>query len=1105
MRCSSCTRDANHVRYSYGPSTITTKTGPAVYHILVSVQPLLLVVHLSDMHIREGRQNPVLSRAERLAEAISSVELDRPREILVVFSGDVAFAGTLNEYTQAETWLTRVIALLKAKVSEVVKLVVIPGNHDCDFSYDDADVRKDVLEGILGDRNFTSGRIAALTRIQQEFFAFRERMTGFALPVKTETLRQTFDLNFSCGPIRIEAFNTAAMSILHENPGSLHVLVPGPDEVPAHATFSIATFHHGPGWIEPNNQLDFQNWLERNVDLTLSGHDHRMHTSSVQSANGALEVSRAAALQDNTTPGVSGFTVYAIDFESDQRSVHRFRFRKDMYRSEPPSEWQSLSTHSSRRNQVFHFAKEHRDFLFTTEYEFSSNKRKFNLQDLYVLPRLNRISTQELFKHLDRQLGSSSKKVLPENLIEFVLAERRVIIHGAVRSGKTALTKNLQTELQKKGITAVRIDLVQDGSILKSLKVGNVKTTVEKLALKQFEAFDKDQYEQLSREKRAFIIDNAHVNTLDRKQHNLLIERLCEMGDCVVLLNGNDAMTEEVAVKTHFKAQRGFERCQILPLTYNQRRELIERWVTTADPYTSPLDLTSAIEQRQMFVDRMLGAGLIGSTPFEVLMVLQEVEANFGIDFTTVAFANFADEQIKSLVNRISIENGIEPDTSTIVLERVANAMFSDLVGHLSLTALERHIRDYSTEVDISVPSQTLITALQRVGLLRVGQRGDFEFSYPFQYHYFVASGLSRRLADLRTADDVLKTIQDLAKNLHVENNANITIMTGHLSKSSAIMDIVLGHAKSMFSEVPVCDFDQTTKFVEHLQLEIPKIVLRLSGSNQRVLVKSEADTDPLTALEETSNHTVLRDHSTDPDDLAHTSVDPEVMDDADSELDQQLRQIVKINAAFKTVEALGQMLRSFAAGSHGETKIEVAKVTYDLSMRTLGVLLALFEGDLEGVVATVRKLMTERTASSMLEAEEVERRSRLLVFQLIVLIAYSSVQRVAVAVGSTVLRNTFSHLSTGGGLAYRIIDFALDTTVFGKLDPNIVAAFMEETESRRVAKHVIIQLVMRYLFLFQHRQGLVQKLSHIMDIEIVQMERESWKGRDDKLPPKLG
>src|ERR1700690_1336363 len=98
------------------------------------------ILHLSDLHIGTS-EDIVLGRAEAIARTTNTLSHHVDRWVILA-TGDIARNGTAGEYQQAEQFLKAVYRHLhEFHPTSAISFVVIPGNHDCDFSLDSANRR----------------------------------------------------------------------------------------------------------------------------------------------------------------------------------------------------------------------------------------------------------------------------------------------------------------------------------------------------------------------------------------------------------------------------------------------------------------------------------------------------------------------------------------------------------------------------------------------------------------------------------------------------------------------------------------------------------------------------------------------------------------------------------------------------------------------------------------------------------------------------------------------------------------------------------------------------------------------------------------------------
>ncbi|MWR36325.1 hypothetical protein GN073_08405, partial [Helicobacter pylori] len=158
------------------------------------------------------------------------------------------------------------------------------------------------------------------------------------------------------------------------------------------------------------------------------------------------------------------------------------------------------------------------------------------------------------------------------------------------------------------------------------------------------------------------------------------------------------------------------------------------------------------------------------------------------------------------------------------VLEELAYRLYDSGQRTISRPAFEALVAEYSRSKLIKVDPQRLIDALQSRGFLRNIASG-VEFLYNYQFHYFTAAHVDSLLKT--DPDKGREVVAGLVENLHLENNANILVLLGHLSKDPRIMRAVLENARSLLGTQQACDFDRSTEFVARLTDRVPQLVFR--------------------------------------------------------------------------------------------------------------------------------------------------------------------------------------------------------------------------------------------------------------------------------------
>jgi 3',5'-cyclic AMP phosphodiesterase CpdA len=93
------------------------------------------ILHLTDLHLKAS-ENFIFNRIDRIRDAlkIDFVSLER---IYLVLTGDIVDKGVQLGYSHAKKFLLELKSKLESiNNKSVVKFIIVPGNHDCNFEYD---------------------------------------------------------------------------------------------------------------------------------------------------------------------------------------------------------------------------------------------------------------------------------------------------------------------------------------------------------------------------------------------------------------------------------------------------------------------------------------------------------------------------------------------------------------------------------------------------------------------------------------------------------------------------------------------------------------------------------------------------------------------------------------------------------------------------------------------------------------------------------------------------------------------------------------------------------------------------------------------------------
>jgi tetratricopeptide (TPR) repeat protein len=285
------------------------------------VDTLFTWIHLSDMHVGHGDaahaadQRMVLAALRKDLAEVLRVEGLEPDAVLV--TGDIAWAGKAQQYTEARAWLGEVATTAGLAASRVY---VVPGNHDIDHDPDERDAVRLVQHLRAGSEILDE----ALVQDARHFSRRQQPYLNFAagLAPACGDLFWVDCLDARGGlRVRLVGLNTALLSAEKDDHGKLRVGMKQIETVLAgKAGELIVVLSHHPfsgGWLA--DQVDADRWIRSGVHLHLFGHVKDADSEDARRGAGRsfLRLAAGAAHRGAGEPPAHGYAIGAVVARED--------------------------------------------------------------------------------------------------------------------------------------------------------------------------------------------------------------------------------------------------------------------------------------------------------------------------------------------------------------------------------------------------------------------------------------------------------------------------------------------------------------------------------------------------------------------------------------------------------------------------------------------------------------------------------------------------------------------------------------------------------------------------------------------------------------------
>jgi predicted phosphodiesterase len=977
-----------------------------------------------------------------LAAAIGSVLVGCEHSFLVI-TGDVASSGKFKEYEIAIETISSIVSSVAKGYNQDLKVVCVPGNHDCDFSQDKSTRRALLKSNLLSEVD--DDLIETMTSVQSDYRDFAD-----VIETKPDAVHQHGVLTIarfkSATSITFLKINSAWVSQESEQQGSLVL----PLDIPSARSgldvedCVLTMLHHTLNWFEADNARTVRRQLDSCSDIVLTGHEHDAATYSrtYPKSGGTVHYLEGGVLQEGPRSSQSTFNTLVIDTEASAYNVQHFTWYDDIYVPDESEQWHPFVRNRHRVAAQFELSATFLDFLTDPGANFSHpRKAELKLTHLFVYPDLKRIPLEG-----GRDTG------LVRNPLDFVITQRLSHLFGPEKSGKTALARQLVLDLHAQGYVPVFVN----GRAFKPRTGVATVRELRKLITKQYSKAALEPLWQVAPEARVLVIDDHHKVRLTRQGKAELLKTLAHYFDRIVLLSGEDVRWEYLArspdaAKNHPVFE--YAHAEIMPLGYLKRSDLIRRWYSIGRNPDQVLEDTQGafdreVVQAEHLITGLVGRNLVPSFPIFVLILLQQLEARRRIDTSVGSQGYLYQSLITNALAKIANKPS-EIDGRYNYLTEFASLLLADDVDGLPVDDVRDWQQEYCRRFFVDLEFSTTVAQLTDVGVLH-GNQDEVGFRYPYIKYFFIARWLKNNLRER----EVQQRLHDMARKLFHEPTANVMLFLAHLSDDALVLNTMLQAARELFEKRQLWLADAQTKYLNDLMLETPRLVIDVT------VPPEERRREELAAQDEDESPP---------------------WEELPDELDEALEPLLQLNSAFKTTQILGLILKNYSGSLPGPRKVELAEACYRLSLRVLSFLFKVIENHgpefVEAVVQHVAKLHPEAAKDRLtLEANA-------LLFGFAERASFGIVKHLSQSVGvqglGPVYRAVLQALDESPEA--RILDLSIRIDHFPELPASDAIALYEDQLNNHLVCLLVKHLVWYHMYMFrvdyQLRQRLCEKL----------------------------
>ena len=1014
----------------------------------------LLLLHLSDIHLDAKGENPALLRAHQIAYAALG-NAPGVTHVLVLITGDIVDKGQSDAFEWASLFcadLSMSIHEFDPKI-ELVDFVITPGNHDVVLpTTDEAGY---VWRGALNDlrsRPTSFSEVEAPVRIclanQGQFFSFLARVARTA---PTEGERLAYLRSYDVGNLKVEvvAVNTSWMCEGKEKGADQgELLALAPQELPAARgpEIRIVLLHHPVSWLQRENGRPLERRLYEYADLVLSGHEHDS-SQFVRHKDGGKE---SAMFEADALQGPNGgFSAILMDSESLARKTISFLWRTDCYVPSSERDWVPLRRGIGGATDGFIFTSDFQEFLDDPGLTRSAKDPRIRLEDVFVYPRLRDITLEVRDTYRDSSHGQNQTNrthqenpvqkpsqeprgsrldpiISAANAIGRIMDERRILIVGESRSGKSTLLRRFVQDLRSLQL----VPLLLKPEDCRAPTLEGMHAAIKRRAAEQYGDQEGARFLNVPLCKRVLLLDELHTLELGSPDLRKLLAALASLADHTILAGDDLYLIRQIWASMGASDLLDYRVLRLQDLDPGQQRELAIKMHSTLAQGARSEDVGQELSVLEGNLSAVLGERIV--TPFagEVKAIIRELLQHPNGSGSFGAYGFYYDTQIKN-----DISAGLDGASKDVVQPQSdAIESFLALLAFRLHTKGDYHADDGDIEAVIEVfrgqklpiNKQALLELLKRARILVLREDG-YCFRERYQRYYFLARHLSNMLADDRRQQDARDVLDRLVASIHERECADVVLFTVYLTNSPWLLDKVRIRAGTVFSGEAECDMSADFDFS---QVAEDKIVT--AGNDFPMSPESES------------------------------SLAPGPVENLE---DLMLDTIREMSEAFNILNILGLAVRNYPARIDVHLREAIVESGYSMSLRSLTAFLNLIrKGRKELEILAVRHL---RLPSRPFGAHAPDA-GDLITSHLVSLCSFGVVRRTIQAYGSPHLELLLSEIwKDDERVSARMLRFGLQLDL-RRAGHREAASFNNELRDNPNARVVLMYLIANHLRSFR-------------------------------------
>ena len=732
------------------------------------------LIHISDFHIKE-QDHFIKNKIDKMISALNVLgQIDK---YIIIFSGDLANSGKINEYKKSKFITGNLLyGIKKISNNEKVEFFMVPGNHDMILKKNS---RK--CEDILS--YYEDKKIDEMMENEIHLFDNFYKESNVRMSNKKDKIVDSHFINSGKIKIQVNLINSAYFSTLEPNDKELHYFpLDRLDSLSKKADLLITVMHHTTESYNGSCKLALESKIYQETDILVTGHNHFSQAKQININNKGNIIELCGGKMNFAEQYYDDvFNVLVIDNDKLLCNCYSFSWigKENMFKHE-----NILSEYIMKNNNKLYPSIEYMNEL----HDDPGNKGK-DFTKYFIFPSLskknncNYVDNEHIVEEID--------------FINEILNKKRLLIYGGNCSGKTILIKKTFINFTKDYVPLI----FEIHSSMKIKLDKFIKTIFEEQYGDDQIAYEK--FQQLPKNKKIILIDNFDLIYNVKKFYvEEFYKVLNDNFEYIVITSSSKNADIIDIIRNEFNKDNEFYEYEINPFFLKKRNELVSN-ICKANNVNNQKD----IDKINSIVDSLVHSNneLFNLTPSFLVKYTQYFIGENHYEYIG-GEKSFNKIFEYDLIDSLLLECGRnELETYLAIYEIIAYKMFKNKKDTLNSEEINSIVDCYNKDYGMRISCEKVIDIGLKSKLIKKNENYKFYFSNKNHLAYFIA----KRLFFIYQTEGNFDDVDYVLKNICFGINSNIIMFYIYLSNNINFIYNLNDNIEQLLLDVIQLDLDE--------------------------------------------------------------------------------------------------------------------------------------------------------------------------------------------------------------------------------------------------------------------------------------------------------